>query len=77
MSKFKFLEDNYNELVKDYGGKVVLIRDKKVVFADKSSKLVLQFAKDNFTDKNWIITRIDSGEAALYGFTIPSKKNST
>lgn len=64
----EFLESNYDSLVRDYGGKIILIRNNTVVFADSLTRTVLAFAKSKFPDKDWIITKIDSGEAALYGF---------
>lgn len=77
MSNQEFLEKNYDSLVKEYGGKIVLIRENSVIFSDSLTKTVLKYAKSNFSDKNWLITRIDSGEAALYGSAISNKKNIT
>jgi hypothetical protein len=42
---------DYNELVKHYGGKNILIIDDEIMFADKSNKLVFEFAKKHFPDK--------------------------
>lgn len=75
MSNEEYLENNYNELINDYGGKIILIRDKQVKFADKSTKVVLNYAKKYYPDKKWLITRIDSGDAALYGIKISNNES--
>lgn len=66
MLEIAYLEDNYNDLIQKYGGKIVLIRGNKVVFSDKSTKIVVEFATNHFKDKKYLITRIDEGDAALY-----------
>ena len=66
MSSAAWVHENYNQLVKDYGGRCVLIRNQKVVVADKSVQIVLEYAETNFPDRDWEIRRIDSGEAVFY-----------
>lgn len=55
-----------NTLVKEYGGLFILIRNGKIIFSNKSSKIVLQYAKKNFNDTNWIIRKIDNGDLNFY-----------
>lgn len=64
---------DYNKLIQDYGGKCILIRGGKIIFADISTKVVIEYATTNFPDKKWKISRIDSGDAALYGINISHK----
>jgi hypothetical protein len=70
MMKMPIGDASYDKLVVDYGGKTVLLRDEKAVLADSSTKVVLSYAKKHFRDKNWRITKIDLGEAALYGVQV-------
>jgi len=55
-----------NTLVKQYSGLFILIRNGKIIFSDKSSKIVLQYAKNNFKDTDWIIRKIDNGDLNFY-----------
>jgi len=66
MNDQEFLDKNYDTLVKEYGGKIVLIRDNSVVFADILTRTVLKYAKEKYPDNKWLITLIDSGEAAFF-----------
>ena len=66
MTNASWAHENYGKLVEEYGGLCVLIRDQKVVFADKNFDVVLEYAEKNYSDGNWEIRRIDSGEAAFY-----------
>ena len=75
MSNAAWVHENYNQLVKDYGGRCVLIRDQQVVFADKSFRIVLEYAEKKFSDRNWEIRRIDSGEAIFYRVEISNKRD--
>jgi len=47
----------------------VLIKQEKIVFADISAKIVLDYALKRFPDRKWKIVYIDSGEAAFYGIS--------
>lgn len=67
--------DNYDKLVQNYNGLCVLIRNGKVNFADKSSKIVYHYAKQHFPDRNWKILRVDSGDAAFYDIEVSCEKN--
>lgn len=70
-----WLYDNYENLVEEYGGSCVLIRDNKVIFADINSKIVLEYALKHYPDRKWEIARIDSGEAAFYDLRISDNQN--
>ena len=70
-----FLYSHYDQLVEEYGGLYILIRQNEVVFADKSAKIVFQFALKHFSDRQWEIAFIDSGDAAFYEIGIPNQKN--
>lgn len=70
MSSSSWIYENYERLTKEYSGLCVLIRDQKVVFADKKTDVVLKYAMEKYPDRDWGIARIDSGEAALYGLYI-------
>ena len=66
MSSSQWVHEHYNELVRDYGGYCILVRDNKVVFSDKNFDTVLDYAEKTFSDNRWEIRRIDSGEASVY-----------
>ncbi|HKZ40006.1 MAG TPA: hypothetical protein VJ044_03540 [Candidatus Hodarchaeales archaeon] len=66
---------SYNKLVEQYGGKCVLLRDGEVVFADSSTKIVLEYAKKHFKDRKWKLMKVDSGEAALYGTEVSHQEH--
>ncbi len=58
-------DENYGKLVQEYGGCYVLIKQEKIVFADKTAKIVLAYALKRFPDRKWKIVYIDSGEGAF------------
>lgn len=62
----KWAFDHYEDLVMKYGGKYVLIRDQKVVFADVIFDQVWKHATRHFPDNRWEIWWIESGEAVFY-----------
>ena len=62
MSSSQWVQDHYEELVRDYSGYCVLVRDNKVVFSDKSYETVLDYAEKNFIDGQWAIKRIENGK---------------
>lgn len=68
---------DYNDLVREYGGQVVLIIDNEIKFVDKSNKIVFKYAKKHYPGQIWKITRIDAGEAAFYGINISNNQNTT
>ena len=75
MSNAAWVHENYNRLVKEYGGRCVLIRDQQVVFADKSFEIVLDYAEKAFPDRKWEMRRIDSGEATFYRVDVSNKRD--
>ena len=66
MSNTTWLYAHYEQLAEEYAEYCVLVREEKVVFTDKSTRVVLNYAMKHFPDLNWEIAMIDSGEAALY-----------
>lgn len=70
-SVFKEFEDQYNNLVRDYGGKWVLLGDNEVIFADSSFNTVYERYLIEKSQKDCEIIHIDDGEAAFYAFTVP------
>jgi hypothetical protein len=70
MPETTLLDENYGKLVQEYGGCYVLIRQEKILFADISAKIVLDYALKRFADRKWKIVYIDSGEAAFYGISL-------
>jgi len=76
MPESTLLNENYSSLVQEYGGCYVLIKQEEIIFADKSAKIVLDYALEHFPDRNWKIVYIDSGEAAFYGISLSIKEDS-
>jgi hypothetical protein len=71
----QWIEKNYNDLVKKYAGHWVLIKDQRVIFADRSFKLVYERAeKLNLKPDECKIEFIDSGDAVFYEITVHSAK---
>ena len=66
MSTYSIKYEDFNDLVRDFGGFNVLIIYDEIKFADKNNKIVFDFARKNYPDKVWKIIKVDSGEAALY-----------
>jgi hypothetical protein len=66
MNNQKYLDRYYNTLVKNYGGKIVLLWECFVVFANILTRTVLKYAKSMFSADNWLIIRIGSGEIVFY-----------
>ena len=67
----EWLEGHYNELVKEYGGQWVLIKDRSIVFADRNFKLVHSRMKNlNLKPNECKIEYIDSGDAVFYDITL-------
>jgi len=67
MPETTLFDENYGRLVQEYGGCYILIRQEKILFADKSAKIVLDYALKRFPDRKWKIVYVDSGEAVFYG----------
>lgn len=65
-------EHFYNELVRDYPGKWVLISKNKVLFADSSIDLVYEEYFKKKSEIDCEILLVDTGEASFYDFTISS-----
>ena len=65
-------EQFYNELVRDYPGKWVLISKNKVLFADSSIDLVYEEYFKRKSEFDCDILFVDTGEASFYAFTISS-----
>ena len=63
-------EQFYNELVRDYPGKWVLISKIKVLFADSSIDLVYEEYFKRKSEIDCEILLVDTGEASFYAFTI-------
>ncbi|MHA1264262.1 MAG: hypothetical protein ACTSRS_03425 [Candidatus Helarchaeota archaeon] len=76
MPETTLFDENYRKLVEKYGGCYILIRQEKVLFADKSANIVLDYALKHFPDRKWKIIFVDSGEAAFYGISLSYKENS-
>ena len=76
MRSNNWLIDTYDDLVAKYAGRWVLIRNNKVVFADKSFKVVYEKSEEICSKLNeCLIELVDSGDAALYGITIPNSED--
>lgn len=75
-SSDKWLQENYDDLVSKYAGNWVLIKNKKVIFADKSFELVYKKSKELCdSNRNCIIEMVDSGEAVLYDITVSNSND--
>ena len=61
----KWVIENYNTLVRNYGGKYVLLADKQVVFSDDSFEIVYERYYTLKKNKACKISLIDDGEAIL------------
>ena len=63
----QWIAANYDELVKDFAGHWVLIKDERVIFSDKSFRVVYnQAEKLQLKTEECIIEFIDSGDAVFY-----------
>lgn len=65
-------ESFYNQLVRDYPGKWVLVYKNKVLFADSSIDLVYDEYFKRKSEIECEILLVDTGEASFYDFTISS-----
>lgn len=59
-------QEQFDEIQEKYQNLFVIIRHKQVIYADRSAKVVAEYAKKFLKEKNWYITKIDSGDAAFY-----------
>ena len=63
----QWVNENYNDLVKNYAGHWVLIKENEVVFADKNFEIVYLKAQElELSVDECVIRRIDSGDAVFY-----------
>ncbi len=70
-----WINEHYEELMAEYAGRWVLIKENKVIFADKRFEIVYKKAKSlGLLPEECVIRRIDSGDAALYAFKVQDKK---
>lgn len=58
MASSQWVHDHYQELVRDYDGYFILVRENQVVFSAKEYNAVLSHAKSTFTDDQWEIEQI-------------------
>ena len=75
MSNASWVHQQYNELVKKYGGRCILVREQQVVFSDISFDTVFDYAEKTYPDGNWEIRRIDDGEAAIYYIKLSNQED--
>lgn len=72
-----WLIDNYNEVMKKYSGKYVLIADNKIVFSDDSFDPVYDKFMELKNIKECKISLIDDGEASFYAIKLSNYENKT
>lgn len=76
MQSNNWLIDRYDDLVAKYAGRWVLIRNNKVIFADKSFNVVYEKSEEICTKPDeCLIELVDSGDAAIYGITFPNSED--
>ncbi len=75
-SENQWISQHYNELIEEYAGRWVLIKNNKIVFADRQFEIVYNKSKELCTSsKDCVIRRIDSGDAVLYDITVSYSKD--
>jgi predicted O-methyltransferase YrrM len=65
-----WIKAHYEQLIKSYGGKWVIVEKDKIIFADDSFDIVFNQYKKIENKENCKIALIESGDAAFYGFKI-------
>ena len=75
-SEDQWTSQHYNELIEEYAGRWVLIKNNEVIFADRQFEVVYNKSKTLcLTPKECIIRRIDSGDAVFYAFKFSIPKD--
>lgn len=66
-SEDQWTSQHYNELIEEYAGRWVLIKNNEVIFADRQFEVVYNRSKELcLKTKECVIRRIDAGDAVLY-----------
>lgn len=66
-SEDQWTSQHYNELIEEYAGRWVLIKNNEVIFADRQFEVVYNRSKELcLKTKECVIRRIDSGDAVIY-----------